>query len=169
MITVAAFVAAAVPGALARAEAGRRWNHHNGLAVGTSIVNVTGSFLLGLLSDTAPTTMTVLGVAGLGAFTTFSSFARDAVALVELRRHFGHRLSAATDLDRGFNWHATTDARNSIGDGIEGPRNRDVQCDGVLTEGDWLIGRDQFDAVGIGERGRATLIASAAGPSNLTQ
>ena len=34
MITAAAFVAAAVAGALARAEAGRRWNRHNGLAVG---------------------------------------------------------------------------------------------------------------------------------------
>ena len=81
MITIAAFVVAAVVGALARAEAGRRWNRHNGLTSGTLIVNVTGSFLLGLLSDAAPLTVTVLGVGGLGAFTTFSSFARDAVAL----------------------------------------------------------------------------------------
>ena len=86
MITVAAFVAAAMVGALVRAEAGRRWNRHDGLAIGTLLVNVTGSFMLGLLSDTAPTTMTVLGVGGLGAYTTFSSFARDAVALAELRR-----------------------------------------------------------------------------------
>ena len=86
MITVAAFVAAAVAGALARAEAGRRWNRHDGLAVGTLIVNITGSFLLGLLSDVAPLTLTVLGVGGLGAFTTFSSFARDAVALAERGR-----------------------------------------------------------------------------------
>ena len=86
MITVAAFVVAAGVGALARAEAGRRWNRHEGLAVGTLLVNVTGSFLLGLLWDTAPPTATVLGVAGLGAFTTFSSFARDVVALAELRQ-----------------------------------------------------------------------------------
>lgn len=86
MITAAAFVAAAVAGALARAEVGRRWNRHNGLAVGTLVVNVTGSFLLGLLSDVAPLTLTVLGVGGIGAFTTFSSFARDAVALAELGR-----------------------------------------------------------------------------------
>ena len=86
MITAAAFVAAAIAGALARAEAGRRWNRHDGFAVGTLIVNVTGSFMLGLLSDMAPTTMTVVGVGGLGAYTTFSSFARDAVALAELRR-----------------------------------------------------------------------------------
>lgn len=86
MITAVAFVAAAMAGALARAEASRRWNRHDGLAGGTLIVNITGSFLLGLLSDAAPLTVTVVGVGGLGAFTTFSSFARDAVALVELRR-----------------------------------------------------------------------------------
>ena len=86
MITATAFVVAAVAGALARAEAGRRWNRHDGLAIGTLVVNVTGSFLLGLLSDVAPLTLTVLGVGGLGSFTTFSSFARDAVALTELGR-----------------------------------------------------------------------------------
>ena len=81
MITAVAFVAAAALGALARAEAGRRWNHHEGLAVGTLIVNITGSFLLGVLSDATPRTLTILGVGGLGAYTTFSSFARDAVSL----------------------------------------------------------------------------------------
>ena len=86
MITVVAFVAAAVVGTLARAEAGRRWNRPNGFAVGTLVVNVTGSFLLGLLSDAAPATVTVLGVGGLGAYTTFSSFARDAVAQAEVGR-----------------------------------------------------------------------------------
>lgn len=50
------------------------------------MVNVTGSFLLGLLVDLAPPAVTVLGVGGLGAYTTFSSFARDAAALIELRR-----------------------------------------------------------------------------------
>ncbi len=85
MITVAAFVAAAVVGALARAEAGRRWHRDDGFPVATLIVNVTGSFLLGLLSDAAPLTVTVLGVGGLGAFTTFSTFTQDAVVLVERR------------------------------------------------------------------------------------
>jgi CrcB protein len=86
VITVIAFVAAAIVGALARAEAGRRWNRHDGLAIGTLIVNITGSFLLGLLAGVGPPTVTVLGVGGLGAYTTFSSFARDAIALVERRR-----------------------------------------------------------------------------------
>lgn len=86
MITAVAFVAAAAVGALARAEAGRRWNRHDGLAVGTIVVNVTGSFLLGLLSELTPPALTILGVGGLGAYTTFSSFARDAVALAERDR-----------------------------------------------------------------------------------
>jgi CrcB protein len=81
-----AFVAAAILGAGARAEAGRRWNRDNGLALGTLSVNVSGSFLLGLLAAAAPPTLTVLGAGGLGAYTTFSSFARDTVALVELGR-----------------------------------------------------------------------------------
>ena len=86
MITVLVFTLAAAVGAVARAEVGRRWNRHGGLAVGTLIVNVTGSFLLGLLVNVAPPALTVLGVGGLGAYTTFSSFARDTVALAELRR-----------------------------------------------------------------------------------
>jgi len=86
VISALAFVAAAAAGALARAEAGRRWNRHDGMPVGTLVVNVTGSFLLGLLAGVGTATLTILGVGALGAFTTFSSFARDAVALAELRR-----------------------------------------------------------------------------------
>lgn len=86
MITAVAFVVLAGSGAVARAEAGRRWNQHEGLAWGTLLVNVSGSFLLGAVHDLAPPALTALGVGGLGAYTTFSSFARDAVALIELRR-----------------------------------------------------------------------------------
>ena len=86
MITAIGFVAAAAVGALVRAEAGRRWNRGQGLPVGTIAVNVVGSFLLGLLWNTSPPQLTVLGVAGLGTLTTFSSFARDVIALVELRK-----------------------------------------------------------------------------------
>lgn len=87
MITAVAFVIAAATGALARAEAGRRWNRHDGIAVGTLAVNVTGSFLLGLLAEATGPTVTVLGIAALGAYTTFSSFARDVVALGETRQY----------------------------------------------------------------------------------
>jgi CrcB protein len=86
VITAVAFVAAAAAGALTRMEVGRRWNQHEGLAIGTLVVNVTGSFVLGLLSGLAPPAVTVIGVGGLGAYTTFSSFARDAIALAAQRR-----------------------------------------------------------------------------------
>ena len=86
MITAVLFVAAAAAGALARAEAGRRWNRHDGFATGTLVVNTTGSFLLGLASGAGQPAITVIGVGALGAYTTFSSFARDAVALAEGRR-----------------------------------------------------------------------------------
>jgi CrcB protein len=89
VITIVAFAIAAAIGALGRAEAGRRWNRHDGFPVGTLAVNVCGSFVLGLLWDVAPPMITVVGLAGLGTFTTFSSFARDAVALVE-QRHVAH-------------------------------------------------------------------------------
>ncbi len=85
MITAVAFVFVAGLGALARAEAGRRWNRPDGPAVGTLVVNVSGSFLLGLLSELTSPAITVLGVGALGAYTTFSSFARDTVALAEQR------------------------------------------------------------------------------------
>lgn len=86
MITALAFIAAAAAGALARAGAGHRWNRNGGLAAGTLVVNVTGSFLLGLLSAHSGPEFTVLGIGALGAFTTYSSFARDIVAAIEIRQ-----------------------------------------------------------------------------------
>ena len=74
MITAIAFAVAAAAGALARAEASRRWNRRGGLAAGTLVVNATGSLLLGLMSGWTGPGFTVLGVGALGAFTTFSSF-----------------------------------------------------------------------------------------------
>ena len=53
---------------------------------GILVVNITGSFFLGLLSDVTPPAFTVVGVGGLGAYTTFSSFARDVVALAGRRQ-----------------------------------------------------------------------------------
>ena len=101
MITVVAFVVAAAVGTLARADAGRRWNAPGLVPWGTFAVNVVGSFLLGLLSDVAPATLTVLGVGGLGALTTFSTFARELVTAVERRRQLQAALYLATSLVAG--------------------------------------------------------------------
>lgn len=84
MITIVAFAVVGAVGALLRAEAGRRANR--AFPTGTLTVNVIGAFALGLLSAASSPTLTVAGIAGLGAMTTFSSFARDAVALLEEHR-----------------------------------------------------------------------------------
>jgi CrcB protein len=84
MAVAAVFALAAGSGALARAWAGRRLNRS--LPWGTWIVNVSGSFALGLLAHASVFATTVLGTGLLGAYTTFSSFARDATALWEERR-----------------------------------------------------------------------------------
>jgi CrcB protein len=79
-----AFVALAAAGALSRALVGRSLNR--AFPVGTLLVNVSGSFALGLLHGASPAVLTAAGTGGLGAYTTFSSFARDAIALVEERK-----------------------------------------------------------------------------------
>ena len=89
MITALGFVGLAALGALLRALAGHRLNRE--LPLGTLVVNVSGSFALGVLHGAAPPVVTAVGTGGLGAFTTFSSFARDAVALVEERRPLAAR------------------------------------------------------------------------------
>jgi CrcB protein len=86
VITAVLFAAFAAIGAVARAEAGHRLNRPGGMPYGILVVNITGSFLLGLLSNVTPPALTVCGVGGLGAYTTFSSFARDVVALAERRQ-----------------------------------------------------------------------------------
>lgn len=85
MITVLVFALLAGLGAVGRGEATGRWNV-DGLPWGTLVVNVVGAFLLGLLVDSTPPMVTVLGVGGLGAFTTFSTFANDVLALWSRRR-----------------------------------------------------------------------------------
>jgi CrcB protein len=86
MITALAFVAAAGTGAVARALIARRLERERGFPLGTVVVNVTGSFGLGLLAGVDAPTLTILGTGLLGAFTTFSSFARDAVPLAEQKK-----------------------------------------------------------------------------------
>ncbi len=90
MITALAFVAAAAVGSLARAEAGRRWNRHDGLAVGTLVVNVTGSLLLGFLLRYAlatpaitPEVRALLTTGFCGGYTTFSTLSYETIALIE--------------------------------------------------------------------------------------
>jgi fluoride exporter len=86
VIVAIAFALVAGVGALACAEAGRRWNPRAGFAAGTLVVNIAGSFVLGLHHGVGPPAITIIGVGGLGTFTTFSGFSADAVALAGARR-----------------------------------------------------------------------------------
>lgn len=76
MIAALLFAVAASGAAVARYALSAPLNR-SGYPWGTLLVNVTGSFGLGLLVGWAPdpVVLTVVGVAGLGAFTTFSTFA----------------------------------------------------------------------------------------------
>jgi fluoride exporter len=91
MIVVVGFVAAAGLGATLRHVA-RVWAAHvEPIPVGTLAVNLTGSFLLGLIAGWDGAWSTVIGTAGLGALTTFSTFSEE---IVELRAVGGRWIAA---------------------------------------------------------------------------
>lgn len=72
---VVGVVAAAALGAVIRAIATDVDAHFNRQMYGTVLVNVVGSFLLGLLAGSGSmNTVIVLGVGGLGSLTTFSTY-----------------------------------------------------------------------------------------------
>lgn len=87
----AAFLLAAAVGAVARSVVdGWVTERSNGpFPWGTFVVNVSGSFVLGLVTglalyhDLSGVTRTVLGTGGLGAYTTFSTFSLETVRLAE--------------------------------------------------------------------------------------
>ncbi len=67
---------------------GSKWNHS--FPLGTFVINITGSFLLGLLNVfvlertvLSPGWRLGLGVGFLGAYTTFSTFTYEAMVLLE--------------------------------------------------------------------------------------
>ena len=80
-MTAALFVVAAGVGAVARFLLSRRLNRPGRFPIGTFVVNVSGSFALGLLAGAGPEMLTVVGVGGLGAYTTFSTFAVESETL----------------------------------------------------------------------------------------
>jgi len=93
-MTLVLLVGAGALGALLRyeVELAVRRRVAPGFPYGTLLINVSGSFVLGVLVGLAahrgiPTTVvTVAGTGLLGAYTTFSTFSVDTVGLIEHRR-----------------------------------------------------------------------------------
>jgi CrcB protein len=90
-MTLALLVLAGAVGALLRyeVELGVRRTLGPRFPWGTLVINVSGSFVLGLLAGLAAhagvstSVVTVVGTGLLGAYTTFSTFSVDTVGLVE--------------------------------------------------------------------------------------
>ena len=78
MIVVAFFALAAV-GSVIRWKTALFFGTHRG----TFLVNVIGSFCLGLVIDLGETGITLIGIGGLGSLTTFSTFCANVDSLSE--------------------------------------------------------------------------------------
>jgi fluoride exporter len=103
-------VAAGAVGALLRYEAELHVRRHLGMAFpwGTLGINVSGAFVLGLLTGLAAGhgvpdgVLTVVGTGLLGAFTTFSTFTFDTVGLAERGRIGGAAANVVVSLVLGL-------------------------------------------------------------------
>jgi CrcB protein len=80
-VTPVLFVVAAGTGALVRWQIGVTLPR----PLGTLLVNLVGSFALGLLDDWTGSALTIMGIGAIGALTTFSTLADDLVGLAARR------------------------------------------------------------------------------------
>ena len=78
-MTVVAFFALAAVGSGIRWKTALFFGTHKG----TFLVNVIGSFCLGLVIDLGETGITLIGIGGLGSLTTFSTFCANIDSLSE--------------------------------------------------------------------------------------
>ncbi len=78
-MTVVAFFALAAVGSVIRWKTALFFGTHRG----TFLVNVIGSFCLGLVIDLGETGITLIGIGGLGSLTTFSTFCANIDSLSE--------------------------------------------------------------------------------------
>jgi len=79
-VTAVGFFGLALTGALVRAVVSDAANRPS-FPWGTLAVNVTGSFLLGLLAHAGSELVTTAGVGGIGSLTTFSTFSHEWVSM----------------------------------------------------------------------------------------
>jgi CrcB protein len=95
-VIAVAFVALAAAGTVARWQVGRL--NQPDWPGGTLAVNLGAAFLLGLLHDATPDTLTLAGVALLGSYSTFSTVMRETA---EARRTRGAAVYLTTTLVGG--------------------------------------------------------------------
>lgn len=76
----AAFVAASVGGTFVRWKLSSAWNRSS-FPVGTFVVNVLGSFAMGLLANSNAAVFVIVGVGALGSLTTFSTLSLETIIL----------------------------------------------------------------------------------------
>lgn len=93
LLTVVAVALAGGVGAVARLVVGGSIQECSGMTfpIGTAVINVSGSFLLGLVMSSATTSfapawVAVIGTGLLGGYTTFSTASVDAADLIRGRR-----------------------------------------------------------------------------------
>jgi CrcB protein len=109
-VIVVGLVVAGAVGALLRYEAELHVRRRLGpeFPWGTLVINVSGAFVLGLLTGLAghqgvsTGVLTVVGTGLLGAFTTFSTFTFDTVALAERGRIGGAAANLGASLVLGL-------------------------------------------------------------------
>jgi fluoride exporter len=66
-------------------------NSNNNFPINTLLINIFGSFILGLVVNYYPSTSNTylfLGVGICGGFTTFSAFSKEAIALINEQQYF---------------------------------------------------------------------------------
>lgn len=99
--TIIAVAVAGGLGAVVRLVVGGHIQHAAGTSfpIGTALINISGSFLLGLVMSAAfasvgPAWLAIAGTGFLGGYTTFSTASVDAADLVR-RRHWGRAVLIA--------------------------------------------------------------------------
>lgn len=82
-LRVMLFLAAAGVGGIVRWRIGGWLQSTTGFGWGTIVVNITGSFALGVLHGVDDAVATIVGIGALGALTTFSSFVKELVEEIQ--------------------------------------------------------------------------------------
>ncbi len=94
------FLALAALGSIARVVVSHHLNREK-FAYGTLLINIMGSFLLGLIANDSSDIVILFGIGALGSMTTFSTLSQEAVQLSRGKRIGTAIFYVATSLTAG--------------------------------------------------------------------